>query len=167
MKQCENEFSIDTLGSHLQQILDGRPKASLHKSHFGPDGNSAEWEGGGTGGALVTDCGCTCACRRPASALVFNAPVCHSQVKCCKYWPDDTEIYRDVKVTLIETELLSEYVIRTFAVEKVLFLTPVSHPHPLSVSAPQLSSRMHWPSRRYYIHHFYYRPYKMSCSISY
>lgn len=48
-------------------------------------------------------------------------------MKCCKYWPDDTEIYRDVKVTLIETELLSEYVIRTFAVEKVLFLTPVSH----------------------------------------
>ncbi|XP_078121020.1 receptor-type tyrosine-protein phosphatase mu isoform X3 [Sander vitreus] len=39
-------------------------------------------------------------------------------VKCCKYWPDDTEIYRDIKVTLIETELLSEYVIRTFAVEK-------------------------------------------------
>ncbi|CAB1349737.1 unnamed protein product [Coregonus sp. 'balchen'] len=39
-------------------------------------------------------------------------------VKCCKYWPDDTEIYRDMKVTLIETQLLSEYVIRTFAVEK-------------------------------------------------
>lgn len=67
--------------------------------------------------------------------------VCHSQVKCCKYWPDDTEIYRDVKVTLIETELLSEYVIRTFAVEKVLFLTPVSRrdtwSHALSVSAHQ------------------------------
>ena len=41
------------------------------------------------------------------------------QVKCCKYWPDDTEIYGDMKVTLIETQLLSEYVIRTFAVEKV------------------------------------------------
>ncbi|KAI2668040.1 Receptor-type tyrosine-protein phosphatase mu [Labeo rohita] len=41
-----------------------------------------------------------------------------SEVKCCKYWPDDTEIYRDIKVTLIETQLLSEYVIRTFAVEK-------------------------------------------------
>uniref|UniRef100_A0A671S4E6 Receptor-type tyrosine-protein phosphatase kappa n=1 Tax=Sinocyclocheilus anshuiensis TaxID=1608454 RepID=A0A671S4E6_9TELE len=40
------------------------------------------------------------------------------EVKCCKYWPDDTEIYRDMKVTLIETQLLSEYVIRTFAVEK-------------------------------------------------
>lgn len=67
------------------------------------------------------------------------------QVKCCKYWPDDTEIYRDVKVTLIETELLSEYVIRTFAVEKVLFLTPVSHReiwgHTLSASA----ARIHIP----------------------
>ncbi|XP_039859822.1 receptor-type tyrosine-protein phosphatase mu isoform X5 [Simochromis diagramma] len=41
------------------------------------------------------------------------------RVKCCKYWPDDTEIYGDMKVTLIETQLLSEYVIRTFAVEKV------------------------------------------------
>ncbi|KAF6722141.1 Receptor-type tyrosine-protein phosphatase mu [Oryzias melastigma] len=40
------------------------------------------------------------------------------RVKCCKYWPDDSEIYGDMKVTLIETQLLSEYVIRTFAVEK-------------------------------------------------
>uniref|UniRef100_A0AAQ5Y7M4 protein-tyrosine-phosphatase n=1 Tax=Amphiprion ocellaris TaxID=80972 RepID=A0AAQ5Y7M4_AMPOC len=40
------------------------------------------------------------------------------EVKCCKYWPDDTEIYGDMKVTLIETQLLSEYVIRTFAMEK-------------------------------------------------
>ncbi|XP_070775139.1 receptor-type tyrosine-protein phosphatase mu-like isoform X5 [Enoplosus armatus] len=47
------------------------------------------------------------------------------RVKCCKYWPDDTEIYRDIKVTLIETELLSEYVIRTFAVEKVRFSTSI------------------------------------------
>ncbi|KTG03103.1 hypothetical protein cypCar_00028699, partial [Cyprinus carpio] len=46
-------------------------------------------------------------------------------VKCCKYWPDDTEIYRDMKVTLIETQLLSEYVIRTFAVEKVRHQTTV------------------------------------------
>lgn len=43
------------------------------------------------------------------------------KVKCCKYWPDDTDIYKDIKVTLIETELLAEYVIRTFAVEKVSF----------------------------------------------
>lgn len=42
-------------------------------------------------------------------------------MKCCKYWPDDIEIYGDMKVTLIETQLLSEYVIRTFAVEKVFY----------------------------------------------
>lgn len=46
-------------------------------------------------------------------------PLCFLKVKCCKYWPDDTEIYKDIKVTLIDTELLAEYVIRTFAVEKV------------------------------------------------
>ncbi|XP_077411182.1 receptor-type tyrosine-protein phosphatase mu-like [Vanacampus margaritifer] len=41
------------------------------------------------------------------------------RVKCCKYWPDDSDIFGDVSVTLMETQLLSEYVIRTFAVEKV------------------------------------------------
>uniref|UniRef100_A0A8C4WJL0 protein-tyrosine-phosphatase n=1 Tax=Gopherus evgoodei TaxID=1825980 RepID=A0A8C4WJL0_9SAUR len=39
-------------------------------------------------------------------------------VKCVRYWPDDTEIYGDIKVTLIETEPLAEYVIRTFTVQK-------------------------------------------------
>lgn len=41
------------------------------------------------------------------------------QVKCVRYWPDDTEVYGDIKVTLIETEPLAEYVIRTFTVQKV------------------------------------------------
>ncbi|CAG07139.1 unnamed protein product, partial [Tetraodon nigroviridis] len=54
----------------------------------------------------------------PGSFHLASTAAPPGQVKCCKYWPDDTEIYRDVKVTLIETELLSEYVIRTFAVEK-------------------------------------------------
>lgn len=38
-----------------------------------------------------------------------------------RYWPDDTEVYGDIKVTLIETEPLAEYVIRTFTVQKVSF----------------------------------------------
>lgn len=60
-------------------------------------------------------------------------------MKCCKYWPDDTEIYRDIKVTLIETELLSEYVIRTFAVEKVRrCLTSATPPTPRGASALDL-----------------------------
>uniref|UniRef100_A0A8C7ZQ23 protein-tyrosine-phosphatase n=1 Tax=Oryzias sinensis TaxID=183150 RepID=A0A8C7ZQ23_9TELE len=41
-----------------------------------------------------------------------------SQVKCVRYWPDETEVYGDIKVTLIETEPLAEYVIRTFTVQK-------------------------------------------------
>lgn len=41
------------------------------------------------------------------------------QVKCVRYWPDETEVYGDIKVTLIETEPLAEYVIRTFTVQKV------------------------------------------------
>ncbi|XP_078411248.1 receptor-type tyrosine-protein phosphatase T isoform X6 [Cetorhinus maximus] len=40
------------------------------------------------------------------------------RVKCCRYWPDDTELYGDIKVTLVETEPLAEYVIRTFTVQK-------------------------------------------------
>uniref|UniRef100_A0A7N6A154 protein-tyrosine-phosphatase n=1 Tax=Anabas testudineus TaxID=64144 RepID=A0A7N6A154_ANATE len=43
---------------------------------------------------------------------------CHFQVKCVRYWPDETEVYGDIKVTLIETEPLAEYVIRTFTVQK-------------------------------------------------
>lgn len=53
-----------------------------------------------------------------ASIVMVTNLVEVGRVKCCKYWPDDTEIYKDIKVTLIETELLAEYVIRTFAVEK-------------------------------------------------
>ncbi|KAG8446187.1 hypothetical protein GDO86_013875 [Hymenochirus boettgeri] len=40
------------------------------------------------------------------------------RVKCVRYWPDDTEVYGDIKVSLIETEPLAEYIIRTFTVQK-------------------------------------------------
>ncbi|XP_058853629.1 receptor-type tyrosine-protein phosphatase U-like isoform X6 [Acipenser ruthenus] len=40
------------------------------------------------------------------------------RVKCCKYWPDDTEIYGDIKITLLNTEMLSEYTVRTFTLER-------------------------------------------------
>lgn len=55
-------------------------------------------------------------------------------MKCCKYWPDDTEIYGDMKVTLIETQLLSEYVIRTFAVEKVTHTHTYAHTQSFVIS---------------------------------
>lgn len=58
------------------------------------------------------------------------------QVKCVRYWPDETEVYGDVKVTLIETEPLAEYVIRTFSVQKVKNLDQ-EHLE-LSPASPQL-----------------------------
>ena len=61
--------------------------------------------------------------KKKKKPTLASFPLCFLKVKCCKYWPDDTEIYKDIKVTLIETELLAEYVIRTFAVEKVSFHT--------------------------------------------
>lgn len=41
------------------------------------------------------------------------------QVKCCKYWPDDSEVYGDIKITLLKTETLAEYTVRTFTMERV------------------------------------------------
>ncbi|XP_042189701.1 receptor-type tyrosine-protein phosphatase kappa isoform X4 [Callorhinchus milii] len=40
------------------------------------------------------------------------------RVKCYKYWPDDTELYGDFKVTFVEVEPLAEYVVRTFTLER-------------------------------------------------
>lgn len=59
------------------------------------------------------------------------------QMKCCKYWPDDTELYGDIKITLLKTETLAEYTVRTFAMERVshpltLFLSQLSHTIPFS-----------------------------------
>ncbi|XP_076136634.1 receptor-type tyrosine-protein phosphatase U isoform X3 [Alosa pseudoharengus] len=40
------------------------------------------------------------------------------EVKCCKYWPDDSELYGDIKITLLKTETLAEYTVRTFSLER-------------------------------------------------
>ncbi|XP_032694400.1 receptor-type tyrosine-protein phosphatase T isoform X2 [Lontra canadensis] len=60
--------------------------------------------------------------RLPAEHTVGNATLGRAaspgMVKCVRYWPDDTEVYGDIKVSLIETEPLAEYVIRTFTVQK-------------------------------------------------
>ena len=49
----------------------------------------------------------------------------HHQVKCYKYWPDDTEVYGDFKVTCVEMEPLAEYVVRTFTLERVSIQTSI------------------------------------------
>ncbi|KPP63943.1 hypothetical protein Z043_117755 [Scleropages formosus] len=41
------------------------------------------------------------------------------RVKCCKYWPDDSDMYGDIKITLLKIETLAEYTVRTFALERV------------------------------------------------
>uniref|UniRef100_A0A8C2XFU6 protein-tyrosine-phosphatase n=1 Tax=Cyclopterus lumpus TaxID=8103 RepID=A0A8C2XFU6_CYCLU len=53
-----------------------------------------------------------------ASIVMVTNLVEVGRVKCVRYWPDETEVYGDLKVTLIETEPLAEYVIRTFTVQK-------------------------------------------------
>ncbi|XP_063041570.1 receptor-type tyrosine-protein phosphatase U-like [Engraulis encrasicolus] len=40
------------------------------------------------------------------------------RMKCYKYWPDDSELYGDIKITLLKTETLAEYTVRTFAMER-------------------------------------------------
>lgn len=55
---------------------------------------------------------CT-ACSPPWTVAVLL------QMKCCKYWPDDTELYGDIKITLLKTETLSDYTVRTFSMERV------------------------------------------------
>lgn len=68
--------------------------------------------------------------RLPTLGHLLKRPrLCPSpQVKCVRYWPDDTEVYGDIKVTLIETEPLAEYVIRTFTVQKVSIPVAVGSP---------------------------------------
>ena len=41
------------------------------------------------------------------------------QVKCEKYWPDDTGLYSDIKVTVKETKTFADYITRKFVVQKV------------------------------------------------
>ncbi|XP_042194557.1 receptor-type tyrosine-protein phosphatase U isoform X2 [Callorhinchus milii] len=53
-----------------------------------------------------------------ASIVMITKLVEVGRVKCSKYWPDDTELYGDLKVTLIKTEPLAEYTVRTFSLER-------------------------------------------------
>lgn len=48
------------------------------------------------------------------------------QVKCSRYWPEDSDMYGDIKITLVKTETLAEYVVRTFALERVSLLSTSS-----------------------------------------
>lgn len=44
---------------------------------------------------------------------------CIFQLKCHKYWPDETQDYGDISVMLVKSEHYSDYIIRTFNVKRV------------------------------------------------
>lgn len=47
------------------------------------------------------------------------------KVKCEKYWPDESNVYGEIQVTITETKTFADYVTRIMVVEKVTFLFPV------------------------------------------
>ncbi|XP_053718532.1 receptor-type tyrosine-protein phosphatase U [Synchiropus splendidus] len=59
------------------------------------------------------------------------------RVKCCKYWPDDSEVYGDIKISLLATETLADYSVRTFALERRGYPTKHEVRHFLFTSWPE------------------------------
>ncbi|PIO35274.1 hypothetical protein AB205_0017030, partial [Aquarana catesbeiana] len=53
-----------------------------------------------------------------SSIVMITKLVEVGRVKCSKYWPDTTETYGDIRITLINTETLAEYTVRTLALER-------------------------------------------------
>uniref|UniRef100_A0A8C3C3Z9 Receptor-type tyrosine-protein phosphatase U n=1 Tax=Cairina moschata TaxID=8855 RepID=A0A8C3C3Z9_CAIMO len=53
-----------------------------------------------------------------SSIVMITKLVEVGRVKCSKYWPDDSEMYGDIKITLVQSETLAEYAVRTFALER-------------------------------------------------
>uniref|UniRef100_A0A670ZMM9 protein-tyrosine-phosphatase n=1 Tax=Pseudonaja textilis TaxID=8673 RepID=A0A670ZMM9_PSETE len=53
-----------------------------------------------------------------SSIVMITKLVEVGRVKCAKYWPDDSEMYGDIKITQVKSETLAEYVVRTFALER-------------------------------------------------
>ncbi|XP_077821471.1 receptor-type tyrosine-protein phosphatase U isoform X37 [Macaca mulatta] len=53
-----------------------------------------------------------------SSIVMITKLVEVGRVKCSRYWPEDSDTYGDIKITLVKTETLAEYVVRTFALER-------------------------------------------------
>jgi len=54
-----------------------------------------------------------------SSIVMITKLVEVGRVKCSRYWPEDSDMYGDIKITLVKTETLAEYVVRTFALERI------------------------------------------------
>uniref|UniRef100_A0A8C9WCB0 Receptor-type tyrosine-protein phosphatase U n=1 Tax=Scleropages formosus TaxID=113540 RepID=A0A8C9WCB0_SCLFO len=52
------------------------------------------------------------------SIIMLTKLVEAGRVKCHKYWPEDNDVYGDMKITLLKTETLAEYAVRTFSMER-------------------------------------------------
>uniref|UniRef100_A0A8C4N9C0 protein-tyrosine-phosphatase n=1 Tax=Eptatretus burgeri TaxID=7764 RepID=A0A8C4N9C0_EPTBU len=59
--------------------------------------------------------------EKTSSIVMVTNLVEVGRVKCFKYWPDTVYVYGDITVTLVHSELLAEYVIRTFTLERGYF----------------------------------------------
>ncbi|XP_016043345.1 receptor-type tyrosine-protein phosphatase U isoform X1 [Erinaceus europaeus] len=53
-----------------------------------------------------------------SSIVMITKLVEVGRVKCSRYWPEDSDMYGDIQITLMKTETLAEYVVRTFALER-------------------------------------------------
>ncbi|XP_029082860.1 receptor-type tyrosine-protein phosphatase U [Monodon monoceros] len=53
-----------------------------------------------------------------SSIVMITKLVEVGRVKCSRYWPEDSDMYGDIKITLVKTEILAEYVVRNFALER-------------------------------------------------
>ncbi|ETE61142.1 Receptor-type tyrosine-protein phosphatase U, partial [Ophiophagus hannah] len=62
-----------------------------------------------------------------SSIVMITKLVEVGRVKCAKYWPDDSEMYGDIKITQVKSETLAEYVVRTFALERFHFTSWPEH----------------------------------------
>ncbi|XP_073649244.1 receptor-type tyrosine-protein phosphatase U isoform X4 [Tursiops truncatus] len=70
-------------------------------------------EVGRVSGAVGDGCGGPGGSEEPAEPAPWGL-----QVKCSRYWPEDSDMYGDIKITLVKTEILAEYVVRSFALER-------------------------------------------------
>jgi hypothetical protein len=50
--------------------------------------------------------------------------LCTRQTKCEKYWPDETGVYEEIKVTATKTRTFADYVTRIFILQKVIQIRP-------------------------------------------
>ncbi|XP_059900065.1 receptor-type tyrosine-protein phosphatase U [Gadus macrocephalus] len=109
--------------SYFLYSRDGHSPGALNvfiRVNGGPQG-SAVWNISGSQGRQWHQVELAVSTFWPSEYQVTTASilcVMTMRMKCCKYWPDDSEMYGDIKITLLKTETLAEYTVRTFVMER-------------------------------------------------